>query len=81
MITVKAAAGALVRHPHTQQPLPQFPSDDDPVEVDETNIHWARLLRDGDIIPIPVLEPLDPAPDDHKAAAKRRASSSQGDQA
>lgn len=68
MIPVKAAAGALVRHLHTRQPLPQIGGDEDPILIDETNIHWGRLLRDGDIVPI-------------KPASKSRTSSSKDDQA
>lgn len=68
MLSAKAAAGALVRHPHTRQPLPQIGGEEDPVQIDETDIHWARLLRDGDIVPI-------------KPAPKSRTSSSKDDQA
>jgi hypothetical protein len=68
MILVKAAVGALVRHPHTHQPLPQIDTADDPVIVEEDEIYWARLLRDGDVIRV--------APE-----TKGRASSSKGDKA
>lgn len=69
MIPVKAAAGMLVRHPHTRQPLPLLDSPDEPVNVEESELYWARLLRDGDVVPVK------PAP------AKARGSSSKGDQA
>lgn len=52
-IPVKAAAGALVRHPHTRQAFPQVGDDADPVEIDDSDLHWSRLLRDGDLVPQP----------------------------
>lgn len=67
MIPVKAAVGALVRHPHTRAALPHIDGPEDPVIVDENEIYWARLLRDGDVVRA-------------KAPAKPRASSSKGDQ-
>ena len=40
-------AGTLkVRHPDTKEFVP-----DDGIEVDETDLRWARLIRDGDLIP------------------------------
>lgn len=52
LIPVKAAAGALVRHPHTREKLPQDGDAAEPTLVDDTDLHWDRLLRDGDLVRI-----------------------------
>lgn len=63
LIPVKAAAGALVRHPHTKQPLPQIGGDEEPALVDENDLHFARLIRDGDLVRCdpPAVPPAKPA--------------------
>lgn len=48
---IKAATGALVRDPVTKLPLPNEGGDEDPVEVSDTDLFWARMLRDGDVVP------------------------------
>jgi hypothetical protein len=50
LVPVKASAGALVRDPHTKQPFPHLGGDEDPVPVDDTDLHWARLLDQGDLV-------------------------------
>lgn len=81
MIPVKAAVGALVRHPHTRQALPQIDGEDEPVLVDENEVYWARLIRDEDVIPVVESAPKAGAISADDAAPKARASSSKGDRA
>lgn len=72
---IKAAAGALVRDPFTKLALPTVGGDDDPVEASDTDLHWARLLTDGDIV---LCDPPAPAPAPAKSA---KAAPSKDDQA
>lgn len=49
-----AAPDRLVRDPETHLPLPT-----DGKEVSPHDVHWARLLRDGDVVDAPISEALD----------------------
>lgn len=49
-----AAPDRLVRDPETRLPLPV-----DGKEVADHDVHWTRLLRDGDVINVPISKALD----------------------
>lgn len=45
---IRPVPGLLVRDPATMAELPP-----EGIEVAETDLHWARLLRDGDVVIAP----------------------------
>lgn len=51
---ILSAPGALVRDPVTKRVV----STTEPLEVDPADVHWARLLADGDLIAAP--DPVEP---------------------
>lgn len=50
---IVSAPGALVRDPVTQRVV----SEHDPLTIDPLDVHWARLLIDGDVLPAPRRKP------------------------
>lgn len=55
---IVAVPGRLVRDPDTRRVV-----DENPIEIDETNPAWARLLADGDVAAAPAPKaPATPAP-------------------
>ncbi len=66
---IKPAPGLSVRDPATMQLLPP-----EGITVEATDLHWARALRDGDVVEVSTVRPApkpkaDPKP---KAAAKAK---------
>ncbi|MDR7259875.1 hypothetical protein J2X47_004081 [Sphingomonas sp. BE270] len=60
---IVSVPGRLVRDPATRRPV-----DSDGIDIDPTDLVWARLLADGDVAAAPVEAP--PAP---KGASPRTA--------
>ena len=72
-VMVKVAAGRRLRHPQTLQVLPHVANEEDqPLEVDDTDPHWFRAIRDGDLVVIdPAKEaaPAEAVPAEHQVEA------------
>lgn len=64
---VKAKEGLVILHPHTGKPLPS-----DGLHIEEGDLHWARLERDGDVTigPDPATDPTPTLPSKADAPAK-----------
>ncbi|MDR6850389.1 DUF2635 domain-containing protein [Sphingomonas sp. BE137] len=60
---IVSVPGRLVRDPATQRSV-----DSDGIDIDPTDLNWARLLADGDVVEAPADTP--PAP---KGASPRAA--------
>lgn len=52
---IVSVPGRLVRDPATRRPV-----DSDGIDIDPTDLSWARLLADGDVAAAPVETPTAP---------------------
>jgi hypothetical protein len=57
---IVSVPGRLVRDPATRRPV-----DETGIDVDPTDLHWARLIADGDVAPAP--DDAEPEPDEAPA--------------
>ncbi len=49
---ITSVPGRLVRDPATRRPV-----DDQGLDIDPTDVHWARLLADRDVVEAPKASP------------------------